>query len=314
MTPFSASLPTHRIAWDSTSLGLLKECPRKYYYQMVLGYGTSSTNVHLRFGLLYHAALERYDHARAQAADHDQALDVMVEWALENSGERDELGTFTPWESGDDFKNRYTLIRSVVWYVEEYRKSHLSTVILDNGKPAVELSFKFEAFDVANESILLCGHIDKLVYESDNPDRIWVSDHKTTKSALSDHWYKSFTPHNQFTLYTIAGNVVLGADRCQGVIVNGAQIQIGFTRFGQRPAPRPKAVLGEWLSDAKWWITQARQMAEADHWPMNDKSCGNYSGCPFAKVCAVSPNHRNAWLKSDFVSFNWNPLVARGDV
>ena len=312
-SPFSPTLPTHRLAWDSTSLGLFKECPRKYYYQMVLGYQSKGQNVHLTFGLLYHASLERYDHALASGQDHETALDTMVQWALENSGTRTN-GTFTPWESGDEFKNRYTLIRSVVWYVEEHRNSHLRTLILDNGKPAVELSFKFEAFDVGGEPITLCGHMDKLVHEEGSRDRIWCSDHKTTKSALTDHWFKSFTPHNQFSLYTIAGNIVLGADRCQGVIVNGAQIQVGFTRFGQRPAPRPKAVLSEWLSDAKLWITHARGCAESDHWPMNDKSCTSYGGCPFAKVCAVSPTHRTSWLKSDFVEFNWNPLATRGDI
>ena len=28
---FSTEIPNLQLAWDSTSLGLLKECPRKYY-------------------------------------------------------------------------------------------------------------------------------------------------------------------------------------------------------------------------------------------------------------------------------------------
>lgn len=51
-----------QIAWDSTSLGLLKECPRKYYYTIILGYKPKRESVHLKFGLLYHGALEAYDH------------------------------------------------------------------------------------------------------------------------------------------------------------------------------------------------------------------------------------------------------------
>ncbi len=43
-------------------------------------------------------------------------------------------------------------------------------------------------------------------------------------------------------------------------------------------------------------------------------NCGNYGGCAFAKVCAVSPSHRKAWLESDFMHWHWDPTVARGDV
>jgi hypothetical protein len=52
-----------QFAWDSTSLGYLKECPRKYYYTMIEGWRGRGESVHLRFGQEYHAALEHYDRA-----------------------------------------------------------------------------------------------------------------------------------------------------------------------------------------------------------------------------------------------------------
>ena len=55
---FSKSLPGLQIAWDSTSLGTLKECPRKYQYSIMLGKQPREISVHLTFGLYYHAALE----------------------------------------------------------------------------------------------------------------------------------------------------------------------------------------------------------------------------------------------------------------
>ena len=61
----------------------------------------------------------------------------MVRFALNASGSRDAEGTWSSWESGDSYKNRYTLIRSLVWYVEENLYSAYQTVILANGKPAV---------------------------------------------------------------------------------------------------------------------------------------------------------------------------------
>ncbi len=289
-------------------LGLYKECPKKFHYQIILGYQPRGFNVHLKFGQLYHSALEHYDHALARGEPYETAVRTAARTALVASVNPDGQ----PWESGDPNKNRYTLVRSVVWHCEHYRDSPWRTVILANGKPAVELSFRFEAFEVAGEPILLCGHMDRLI-ESPTTNVRMVADHKTTKGELNARFFSGFTPHNQFSLYTIAGRVVLG-DRCDGVLVSGAQIGATFTRFAQQPVARPVAVLDEWLRDAAYWIGQARESALRDHWPMNDKSCNNYGGCAFAKVCKVSPSHRKAHLDADFAPFEWNPLVIRGDI
>lgn len=309
---FSPTIPNFPIYWDSTMLGLLKECPRKFQYQIIDGFQPKGLSIHLRFGLLYHGGIEQYEHAKARGEDHEAAIRTMLRWTLEQSGERDENGVFIPWESGDSYKNRYTLIRSLIWHAEEYRDSNFETVILHDGKPAVELTFNFPAFEVEGETISLCGHLD-LLKRQKGTKYVWVVDHKTTKSALNEQFYKSFTPHNQFTLYTIAGKVVLN-DNCQGVLVSAAEIQVGSTRFGQRPIPRPAAVLDEWLHDTQSYVAQARHYALSNYWPMNDKSCTAYGGCPFRTVCAVSPSHRPAWLKQDFMPFHWDPLIARGDV
>lgn len=308
----STLVPGFFHTWDSTMLGTLKECGRKFAFQHILGYQPRGLSIHLRFGQLYHAGLERYDHAVAAGLDHDAATLLMVRWTMENSGAVADDGTWTPWDSSDPIKNRYTLIRSLVWQVESNLGSPLQTIILANGKPAVELSFNFEAFEIGGEPISLAGHMDKLARQA-GTQQVFVVDHKTTKGALNDNFYRSFSPHNQFSLYTIAGRVVLG-EKCDGVMVNAAQIAVGFTRFGQRPIGRSEGVLTEWLSEAQYWIGQAREFALAQHWPGNDKSCSSYGGCPFARVCSVSPTHRKAWLAQDFDKWEWNPLIARGDI
>jgi hypothetical protein len=47
-------------AWSSTTLGLAKECKRKYYYAQILGYRNVGNNPHIIFGMHYAKALERY--------------------------------------------------------------------------------------------------------------------------------------------------------------------------------------------------------------------------------------------------------------
>lgn len=242
--------------------------------------------------------------------------DVLGLRQLDEDGGRCPKGMFTPWSPGDhkdaNIKNRYTLIRSLVWNTEDRLGSPFKTVILANGKPAVELSFNFHAFDVEGEPISLSGHMDELVENTHDGTR-WVKDDKTTKGALGAYYFQGYSPDNQMSLYTIAGKIILNKP-ISGVLVRAAQIGVNFTRFATAQVPRPAAVLTEWLADAQWWVAQACSMAIANYWPMNDKACGNYGGCVFQKVCSVSPTHRKAWLEEDFERREWNPLAVRGDI
>lgn len=310
-SPFSPNLPTWQTTWDSTSLGWFKTCPTYYKYQMLDGYQPVGRSIHLDFGGWYAASLERYSHARAAGDSHDAAIVAMIRYALNISGTRAPDGTWTPWDSFDPIKNRYTLVRSLVWNVEDRLTSSFSTVILSNGKPAVELSFNFPAFGVEGELISLAGHLDHVMTSADGST--WIVDDKTTKSALSAQYFRQYTPNNQMSLYSWAGRVIFALP-ISGVLIRAAQIGVNFTRFATGQAPRPQAVLDEWMEDTKGWITLAKRYAEVGHWPMNDKACNDYGGCPFQRVCAVSPSHRKAWLDQDFTKRHWNPLDVRGDI
>ncbi len=90
-----------------------------------------------------------------------------------------------------------------------------------------------------------------------------------------------------------------------------AQIMVGFTRFARGFTYRTDAQLDEWYENLKYWLGLAKQYAEANFWPMNYKSCNNYGGCVFRKVCSKSPEVRQKFLESDFVKHPWNPLVPR---
>lgn len=320
------TLPPFPTAWDSTMLGTFKECPRKFYFSHILNWRSGHENIHLIFGRLFHAGLERYYHALARGENHDAASLSMISWAMEATWEPAvldedgrELSPPGPWTPDSStpaaaWKNRPSLIRSLVWYVEDDLERPTETVFLADGSPAVELSFRFSPFSVEVEGspipILLCGHFDRIVRLN---DRMWVRDPKTTYSALTANFWRGFTPHNQFTLYTIAGGVVLG-EKCEGVLVDGVQIGVHFTRTAIQPVPRPNAVQSEWLDEAREWIQSAADMHSKGRFPGNDKSCSNYGGCPFQKVCAVSPSHRAAWLKADFIQWKWDPLEIRGDI
>lgn len=343
-----------QFVWDSTSLGWLKTCPRLYEYQMIEGWRPKGSGVHLVFGQHYHSALECYDKYRALEPErsHDDAVRNTVQELMIWTWDREEcpecegsgfigqgsvcgncvgghVGPGKPWSSDHPSKNRFSLIRSVIWYLDQFREDPAATLILANGKPAVELSFRMELDwgpktavwvedeygrypgekhpKPSNQPYILCGHLDRVV---EFGGQKYVMDRKTTGSSPSPHYFDGFAPDNQMSIYTLAARVQFSTP-VAGVIIDAAQIAVGFTRFQRGFTYRTETQLDEWLADAKFWFAQAEGFAERGHWPMNDKACGLFGGCTFRKICSKSPEVRERFLESDFEKRPWNPLQSR---
>ncbi len=314
-----------RIAWDSTCLGALKQCPQYYKYTIIDGYVAKDENIHLRFGGEYHFAIQDFENFRANGLQFEDALRETIRLLLQRIKDWDpDTGT-----KAGTYKNPRTLLQLVVDYFDNYREDAAKTIILENGRPAVELSFKFEldfgpvgTYDamidgklvtLPQQNYLLCGHLDRVVDINEN---IMVIDHKTTTSSLGDYWFKGFAPNNQMTLYTFAGKVVMDME-VKGIIIEGAQIGLEqfTTKFVRGFTYRSDDLIDEWLVDLEYWLNAAEAFANADHWPQNDQSCGMYGGCRFRDVCSKNPSVREHYLKSDFIQLpedeRWNPLKAR---
>lgn len=308
---FSQINPHLQIAWDSTSLSSLKDCPRKYWYSIVFGVEPRQRSFHLTFGILYHQALEAYDLARANGSSHDTAVCIAIRRALRNSWDK-ALGR--PWNSGNQYKNRFTLIRTIVWYLEQFSEDIVETIILANGRPAVELSFRFDfpyTFSTG-EPASICGHLDRIGKVNGQP---WILDRKTTQHEINDQYFERYSPDNQMSTYAFSGKIVYNIP-VEGVIVDAAQVLVNSSRFRRGFAHRTPAQLEEWADDTTYWIAQADAFAKQNYWPMNDKSCFNYGGCPFRPICTRSPEVRLDWLKdpTKYTARMWDPLQVRGDV
>ncbi len=314
---FSKVVPGLQIAWDSTSLGDLKTCPRKYYYSNVLALRSRREATPLTFGIHYHAALEFYERQKCEGVEHEAALRATTRFLAKEMGTRDpETGEWTPWQSDDTKRNWFTCIRAVVWYLDQFGENDaLTTVRLSNGRPAVELSFRMELphsnlKSPDGDPILLCGHMDRVVQF--NLGGIFVTDHKTTTSQISSDYFKRYSPDNQMTLYTLAARTVLHIP-ARGVIISGVQLAVGFTRFQRGFVHRTEHQLAEWVHDLGYFIEAARRYAETRYWPHNDKACGMYGGCVFQDVCSRDPAVRPSIIATNFERKEWNPLVARGE-
>ncbi len=337
LTHGSASpfLPGTKIqyAWDSTCLGMIKTCPRLYQYTIIDGWASRDESVHLTFGIHYHTALQNYDIAKANGASHDDAMREAITRAMHD---------IEGWEVDRDskagkYKNPETLISLVVGYLDHYEDDPAETYIKSDGTAAVELSFRFELdwgpesaghlsdcamhnapamepepCDCGKQPYLLSGHLDRVINFNDH---LFVLDHKTTTTTLSDYYFNQYEPSNQMTLYSLAGATVLDAP-IKGVCISGAQIMLNDPhRFVRRFTYRTPDQLDEWLMDLRFHLANAEHYAAVEYWPMNDVSCDKFGGCKFRGVCSKSPQVREMFLKTDFVKLEpeqrWNPLSAR---
>jgi len=314
---FSTQLPTLQLVIDSTSLGTFKECPKKYYYSIIEGWVPKRESPHLTFGLLFHEGCERYEHQKARGYDHEQALRAALKHVLTKS-----FNPYTgkPWDSGHSEKNRDTLLRTLVWYLDDFgRNDKLQTFMLKNGKPAVELTFNYNPKDFENgeilrssvtgEEIAFSGHIDRMVWEQGQK---FVLDHKTTGNQLGQKYFSQYTPHNQISMYSLAAMYEFEVD-VAGVIIDAAQVKVTLSRFERQTIYRSLPQLREWLNDAKYWIALMGYMAEQKRWPQNDTACNSYGGCPYREVCKRPPGARQQWLELEYIKRIWDPSVARGE-
>lgn len=295
----------YQLAWDSTALGWLKECPRKYQLMMLQHWFPKEESVHLFFGIMMHEAHEVYDKARTEGFDHNASVRLGVKFIMLKSW---------GWE-GSTTKNRHTAVRTFVWYYCKYveeniaKKDPAETYILQNGKPAIELHFQFDTHLPApnGTNYVLTGHMDKIVVFQDN---IYVSDKKSTQSALSSHYFSQYNPDNQMTLYTIAGKVVFSTP-VRGVLIDAFQVTVGYSDFMRDITFRTDDQIAEWVHDTSELLKLAEYYVQRDYWPMNDKSCHKYGGCPFRDVCKAPPQFRENILRTKYIQREWNPLIAR---
>lgn len=303
---------TLQYAWDSTSLTMLQTCPKLYEYQMIQGYRKKGESVHLFFGGLFAKALEHYHILRAGNASHGYSLESVVSETLTATWIEDK-----PWDSGHSKKTRETLLRSIIWYLDHYKDDPNKTVILENGKAAVELSFRFDSgieigedheWDHDAPNYVLSGHLDRMV---DFGGELFVQDQKTTGSTLGPYFFSEFNPHTQMSLYTLASRVVFNT-LVRGVMIDAAQIAVGFTAFARSITMRSEDQLEEWLDNVASWLRLAETFAATGKYPRNESSCHKYGGCPFRDICSKSPSVRQQFLETDFENTNpWNPLKER---
>lgn len=305
----------YQFGWDSTSLGVLKECGYKYFLKLICGWEKAARADALIFGIAFHSAMQKFHYSFAEHGDYERALKValragIADFEVDPEGEPRKLHIAEKKE-----RNLYSLIRAICSYLDhqtqEGKKDDVAkTVRLPSGKPAAELSFRIALPDIETpegHEVYLCGHMDRVV---EYAGRYYIGDYKTTGGALNSRFFDGFSPDNQMSLYDFAGSTVLGEETA-GVIVDGIKLNVHSCEFMRGFAPRTKEQRQEFYEDFKFWVQLAWHFSTQKHWPMNEKACGNYGGCEFREVCNKPASLREGFLQSAYRKKIWDPMVAR---
>jgi hypothetical protein len=310
-TSFSTILPNLQIAWDSVSRGAFKTCPRFYQYVIINGYTSRLENIHFFFGIGFHSALELYDRKRAEGKTHKQSLFDAIRFIISYTY---DFNRKRPWLSDEPTKNRETLIRAIIWYLIQFEDDPLETMILSDKSPAVELSFHYPSGIVTSttkEEILFTGHLDRVVNWNDKP---WIVDRKTTKLSLTqkgnEKFFQKFSPDDQMSGYYFGGTIIFDQP-IGGIIIDAGQTAATFTKFQRGFTNRSRSQLYEWYIDITYMIKSAETYAQNNYYPMNDKSCDKFGGCPFRPVCSEPPEMREELLEKFYTRRIWDPLITR---
>lgn len=206
--------PTHTIT-DSTKLSCYDGCPRRYFFEYVLGWHPEGANIHLTFGQAVHIAKEvmRWLYLRdgGYKPEHvDKAMEIFeAEYRKHWSIEDDALNS--P-------KNPECLRWALERYIEQYK--------LDRFTPLHTEVPGIIPLD-ANGEHWMHFRIDAIVIDHNENDMVVFMDDKTTtcEKIRKPGWAKGWRRTIQFILYNHVGRCLYG-DRFWGVKVDG----IGLSR------------------------------------------------------------------------------------
>jgi len=117
---------THSVI-DSTKIKSYQGCPRRFFFEYVLGWRLERPDHNLHFGSAVHLALEHmYDKWKARGKPGFEARDIVEGWAIFEEDYRKKFDA----ESDERFspKEPYNTMRLLTQYAEAYKNDHFDVI------------------------------------------------------------------------------------------------------------------------------------------------------------------------------------------
>lgn len=267
---------------DSHAIKLLKECPRKYFYEIVLGFVSQEKTVVFAWGSAYHKFREVLERSygigpdRPASFDQNKAMDACV--SAINAG----MGYWRKHGADQEIGSKYgfmTAERLLMSFKVAFRHW-----VLEKQRGLIEVVAVEQAFNVAlRDGSRTSGRFDQLVRWN---GALWGRDFKTTTKD-SAFFARSLEPNDQFTRYTLSGSKLAG-EQVQGILV-----ELLFNNNPTKKDSKGPTVIELTTSRTQEQLdTFEREQAvtnmilevyrQTDTWPMHEASC---PFCVFHSVC-----------------------------
>jgi hypothetical protein len=282
---------THHIQ-DSTKIQAYMNCPRKYFFEYVLGWKSEIPNKHLIFGSAWHLAMEilleyGYD-AETLLAAYEAFL---TEYRKEFSSE---------WDDINSPKNPEAVFRALPQYASRWAD--------DN----------FEVLHIEVAGSVAIG-VDKIIhFKTDticHSDEGYFSLEHKTGTRFSSVWAAEWRQKMQVGVYTHVLFCLFPENEIYGVKINGAflssppKIKKDGTpyanardnEFHRVPIRRNLASMEAWLVEVNMWYDRIQddfqKLSEASEddsileaFPRQTEACTKYGVCPFLDHCSIWHN------------------------
>lgn len=287
---------------DSTAVTKYMECPRKYFYSMVLGYKKTSQEPYFAFGNAYHKfreVLEIHWMADPQLSNSQDYIMAALERAMKYAKKHLVPGDKgTKWEFMNVDRVMKSCLKGAEHWLREKKEGRIEVI-------AIEQPFQI----VLPDGEIIAGRLDQKIIRGGKPRG---RDFKTSSQAPI-YYSKGLSPNDQFSRYTFAENKLVGWDENDPnhrPPVEGQDIEVLFNTKTTGPAIETYPVnksrheLMTWLKEQEFWHRMLSMSREEDRYPMNTKSC-NF--CEFHKVCAMSSETmQQSYLKNNFKHEPWD--------
>ena len=271
---------------DSTKMKTLMRCPRKYFYEYILGWRIDKPNLHLEFGIAWHLAMEHLldgYRRRGQYSEED------LPGAMERFIEHYSLHWDMAWETANSPKNMENAAKALQQYIKRFKNEEQIEVLFTEVAGTVPVTAQ--------------GHV--LHFKIDLVFRdyrgILIRDHKTT-GRDTKVWRETWQLDIQMTNYTHVLFMLFPENEVYGAEVNGAILRKGDNDFARIDIRKTKEMMQTWE-----WQTGYR-LAELDNYhrrlaaskesdpvlttfPRQETACGDYNSvCPYFAFCQAWSN------------------------
>lgn len=271
---------------DSSGMGTLLSCPRRFELERVEGLGSEQERASLSFGTAWHGIMENW---RKGDSPEDAVSKV--------------LSTYKDPEN--DYRTAQKLQTAFARYRQRFGDGDYSSIV------AVECPFSVLVSDSLAEP--LEGKLDLVAYHDSNEGNgkeLWVIDYKTA-SRLESNWTNVYAVSNQFKAYYFAGKKLWPS--VTGVLVDVFHATKGVqkskdedehngNRFYRLPLRFSENAVEEWQANFSMASFLKGMYEETGYYPQNaPTACMAFgSVCPFLDACAAQDPEVREKIKSNF--------------